>query len=217
MKVATFFKEDMGFKILAFVLAIMLWFFVTYKGQSEMVIDAQIEFKNTPKGYILIKQSITKVNIHISGHERLLKAMRPINARVIVDLSNSKKGENEIYFSRDDIVIPGTVKVLRIDPTYIRFTLDEMAVKTVPVRVPVIGIPEKGYRVRAIEINPSVIEIEGARSEINDINLIKTETVDVTGLDTDLQQNVKIHTGGKNIKTRINELSVKITIGKVHK
>ncbi|MCX8026487.1 MAG: CdaR family protein [Thermodesulfovibrionales bacterium] len=217
MRVFDFLKEDFGFKALAFILAVMLWFFVTYKGQSEMVIDAPIEFKNTPKGYILMKQSINKVDIHISGHERLLKAMRPIHARVVVDLSNAKKGENEIYFSRDDIVIPRTVKVLRMDPTFMRFTLDEISVKTVPVRVPVIGIPEKGYKVRAIEVIPSSIEIEGAKSEINGITLIKTETVDITGLDRDLQQTVKIHTGGKNIKTKTNELVVKISIVKVHR
>lgn len=217
MRAKDIIREDLGFKILAFILAVMLWFFVTYKGQSEMVIDAPVEFKNTPKGYILIKQSVNKVDIHISGHERLLKAMRPINARMIVDLSNAKKGENEIYFSRDDIVIPRTAKVLRMDPTFIRFSLDEIAVKTVPVRVPVIGIPEKGYKVRAIEVTPPLIEIEGAKSEISDLNLIKTETVDITGLYKDLQQNVKIHTGGKNIKTKTNELSVKITITKVHR
>ncbi len=215
MKINSLWKADAGLKVLAFVLAIMMWFFATYKGQSEMSIEAPVEFKNTPKGHIILKQSTNKVNLHISGHERLLKALRPINARVIVDLSNAKKGENEFYFSRSDIVIPGVIKVIRLEPTFIRFGLDELASKTVPVRVPVIGIPERGYKVSHIEVMPPSITIEGARSEINDITLLKTETVDITGLDTDLQQTVKVNTGGKNIIIKNAELTVRINIRKM--
>lgn len=217
MRFKSILKEDIGLKTLAFVLAVMMWFFATYKGQSEMVIEAPIEFKNTPKGFIILNQSVNKVNLQISGHERLLKAMRPLSARIVVDLTNAKKGENEFYFGRNDIVLPATVKVLRLEPTFIRFTLDELITKTVPVRVPVIGIPEKGYRVSLIEASPSVITVEGARSEISDLTLLKTETVDITGLDTDLQQTVKINPGGKNLILKTSEITARITIRKIQR
>jgi YbbR domain-containing protein len=217
VKRRTLWSGDLWLKAFAFILAVMMWFFATYKGQSEMVLEVPIEFKNTPKGYIILKQTINKVNIHVSGHERLLKALRPSNARVIVDLTKAKKGENEFYFSRSDVVISNAIKVIRIDPIVVKFVLDELGTKEVPVRVPVIGIPESGYKISAIEVLPKTIQIEGARSEINDIALLKTETVDVTGLDKDLQQVVKINTGGKNILVKEGEIIVRISIRKVQR
>lgn len=217
MKFLKSWKDDGLLKILAFSLAVMMWFFVTYKGQSEMVIEVPIEFKNIPKGFVLIKQSVNKVNVQISGHERLLKALRPINARLIVDSSSAKRGENEFHFNKNDVIIPRSLKVTRIEPTSIKYNLDESQTKTVPVRVPVIGIPDKGYKVTNISVNPSTVQIEGARSEINEINLLKTETIDVTGLDKDFQQNVKINTGGKNIMINNSEVLVRITISGVQR
>ncbi|HIJ60882.1 MAG TPA: YbbR-like domain-containing protein, partial [Nitrospirae bacterium] len=86
-----------------------------------------------------------------------------------------------------------------------------------PVRVPVIGMPDKGYKVTGISVIPSMVEIKGAKSEISEINLLKTETIDVTSLDKDFQQNVKINTGGKNIMINTPEVLVKITISGVQR
>jgi YbbR domain-containing protein len=209
--------SDMGLKILSVALAMSLWFFVTYRGQSEMAIDAPIEFKNVPWGLEILRQSIKRVSLNISGHERLLKALRPMDVRVVIDMSDAKKGEAVYYFDRDNVIIPRTIKVQRIEPVSVKMTLDESTSKTVPVKAYVVGAPEKGYRIKSIEVKPSVMEIEGAKTEIARISLLRTEAIDVTGMDSDMTQNARINTNGRNVRTKASEVTVKINIRRVGK
>jgi len=204
--------NNIGFKILSVALAISLWFFVTYRGQSEVTIDAPIEFKNIPVGLELIKQDIRNVNLSVKGHERLLKNLAPAGVRVVIDLSEAKKGEASYYFDKNNILIPRTIKVMRIDPAFVTVRLDESSTKIVPVRVAVVGTPEKGHRVKSIVVNPSSVAIEGAKTELARIAFLRTEHIDITGIDADVVQNVRLHTGGMNIRTNIAEVTVTIDI-----
>lgn len=206
--------NNIGFKILSVALAISLWFFVTHMGQLETSMDAPIEFKNVPEGLELIRQDIRNVNLNVKGHERLLQGLRPADVRVIIDLSEAKKGEASYYFDRNNILIPRTIQVMRISPAFVTVTLDESSTKVVPVRVAVVGTPEKGYRVKSITANPSSVTIKGAKSELARIAFLRTEPIDITGIDTDVVQNVKLYTGGVNIRTNIQEVVITIRITK---
>lgn len=209
--------SDIGLKILAVALALSLWFFVTYRGQSEVVMDAYIEFKNVPKGMELLRQNANKVNINISGHERLLKTLSPMDVRVFVDMSNAKKGEAVYYLDKGNVVMPRTIKVLRIEPTSVKVTLDESTSKILAVKANIIGAPEKGYIVKSVEVNPSSVKTEGAKTEMARIAVLRTEPIDITGIDSDIIQNVRISTNGRNIRTKVPEVTVKITIRRTAK
>lgn len=208
---------NIGLKILSLGLAISLWFFVTYRGQSEMIIDAPIEFKNVPKGLELLRQNIKNVGLNIRGHERMLKGLRPMDVRVVIDMADAKNGDNEFYFDKADIVIPRTIKVLRMDPTYVRVVLDESVSKVLPVKVPIVGTVDQGYRIKALIVNPQSVKVEGAKTEVQRIAVLRTEPVDVTGFDADISQNVRINTNGINIRTKTPEVTVKILIRGIEK
>ena len=94
--VKAFFMENLTFKILSVALALFLWFFVTFKGQTETSVEVPLEFKNTPAGMEILKQSARKINVSISARERILKELAQTDIRVVVDLSNAKFGENSI-------------------------------------------------------------------------------------------------------------------------
>lgn len=203
---------NIGLKILSLVLAMSLWFFVTYRGQSEMIIDAPIEFKNVPKGLELLRQNIKSVGLNIRGHERMLKNLRPMDVRVVINMADAKNGENEFYFDKADIIIPRTIKVLRMEPTYVRVVLDDSVSKVLPVKVPLVGTVEQGYRIKAVSVTPQYVTVEGAKAEVQRIAVLRTEPVDVTGFDADISQNVRINTNGINIRTRTSEVTVNIHI-----
>lgn len=210
--------SNMGIKILSVAIAISLWIFVTYRGQSEIVIDVPLEFKNVPKNLELLRQTAKQISLNISGHERFLKALRPADIRVFVDLSNAKKGESVYYLDKDNnIISPRIVKVVRMEPTSVKITFDESISKTVPVKAYIVGSPETGYRIKSVDVIPSSVEIEGAKREVAMIALLRTEPVDITEIDSDIIQNVRLNTNGRNIRTKVSEVTVKITIRKAGK
>src|SRR5208282_887738 len=204
--------SNLGIKVLSVVLAISMWIFVTYRGQSEMAVDVPIGFKNVPKGLELLRESAKVATLNLRGHERLLKSLKPMDINVFVDLSNAKRGETTFYLDKNAVVVPGTVDILRVEPTSVRVVLDESMVKTLPVKASIIGAPEKGFRIASADVKPSVVTVEGARTELERIAVLRTEAVDVSGFDSDINETVRLNINGRNIRTRTPEVAVSITI-----
>lgn len=207
--------SNLGLKVLAVVLAVSMWFFITYRGQAEMSLDVPIGFKNVPRGLEILKQSVRNVTLTMRGHERLLKSLRPVDIGVTIDLSNAKKGEATFFFDKDNVVAPRTLDILRIEPTYVKVTLDESIEKVVPVKPAIIGTPEKGYRVTTVEVKPSTVRVEGAKTELARVAVLRTEPIDITGLDSDIRQNVRLNSNGRNIRTDVAEVTLSISIKRV--
>ncbi len=204
--------SNLGIKILSVVLAISMWVFVTYRGQSEMAVDVPIGFKNVPKGLELLRESAKTVALNLRGQERLLKNLKPMDINVFVDLSNAKRGESTYYLDKNAVMVPGTVDILRVEPTYVRVVLDESMKKTLPVKASIIGAPEKGFRIVSVDVKPSAVTVEGARTEIERMAVLRTEAVDVTGFDSDIKETVRVNINGRNIRTQTPEVVVSITI-----
>lgn len=207
-----FFLENLGLKIAAVLLSIILWVFATSRGQSEISIDVPIQFKNIPSGFEMVNHSVKGVSLNIKGQERLIKNIKPSDIGVYVDLSNAKKGESVYYIDRDDIKLPPAITITNISPSNIKVSIEETIRKTVKVRPVIIGTPETGYYVKSIDTMPQTVVIEGIRSEVGKVNKIKTEPLDITGINETLTQNLKLDLKGMNIRTKTNDVEVKVVI-----
>jgi len=208
-----FLLENIGLKIAAVLLSIVLWVFVTSRGQSELSVDAPLEFKNIPQGLEVVNHPVKTITLTIRGQERFIKNIRPSDVRVPVDLSKAKKGESVYYIRRDDIVLPHAITVTNIIPSNIKVTVEETVAKTVKVIALITGEPERGYYVKSIDVRPQTAEIEGVRSEIARVKNIKTESLDITGLNETITQDLKLDLPGRNVRSTIGEVSVKVVIG----
>lgn len=207
------FFENLGLKIAAVLLSIILWMFATSRGQSEISIDVPIQFKNIPSGFELTNHDIKTISMNIRGQERLIKNVRPADISVYVDLSNAKNGESIYYIDRDDIKLPPAVTITNISPPSIKVSIEETITKTVKVKPVIFGTPETGYYVKSIATRPQTLVIEGIRSEIGRVNKIKTESLDITGINETLTQNLKLDLKGMSIRTKTNDVEVKVVIG----
>jgi YbbR domain-containing protein len=206
--------ENLGLKIASVIFSIVLWMFVTSRGQSEVSLDVPIEFRNIPSGYEIVSYSVKNVNVNIKGQERLIKSVKPSDVHVYVDLKKAKKGENLYYISSDDIELSRAFTVTNVKPSYIRIFVEETIKKSVKV-VPIItGYAANGYFIKSVDVEPRMIEIEGIRSEVDKVSYVKTEPIDITGLNDSIFQEVRIDLSGKNVKTATNYVRVNIIIKK---
>lgn len=206
------FTENIPLKIAAVLIAVILWLFVTSKGQTEASFDLPLEFVNIPEGLDIVRYDVKTVNVVIRGYERFIKNIKQADLRINIDVSKARRGENQIPISERHIRIPNTVSVIRIAPSSVRVVLEEKLKKRVPVRAVITGRPERGYFVSSIQTIPEVIEIEGVRSEIKTINHINTEVVDISGLRHDLTQEVGLDLAGKKIKSERDSIEIIIRI-----
>jgi YbbR domain-containing protein len=205
-------SENLGLKVSAVLLSLLLWFFVTSRGQSEMSIEVNPEFKNVPVGLGIVNNTTRNVVVTIKGQERLMKNVRPSDVRVFVDLAKAKKGEGTYYIDLNDIKLPYAMTVTNVSPVSVKVRLDETISKTVRV-VPVIsGTPEEGYAVKAVLVRPPNMAIQGLKTEMRKINELKTEVMDISGLKETTTQELNIDTSGINVKPEANSVQVTVQI-----
>lgn len=204
--------ENFGLKVTAVVMAIILWFFVISKGQSEISLDVPMELKNIPQGLESIKQAVKSVNVSLKGQDRILRNMKPSDVRVHIDLSRAKKGKGIYYINKDDVRIPPTINITGITPSSAWIVLEETIIKTVPVNAITVGSPKEGFVTSSVEVSPKDVAIEGVRTETGKVKFLRTEPVDISEADKTFTQIVRIDTAGRNIRTDMHEVSVRVVI-----
>jgi len=207
-------SKNLGLKITAVLLSILLWVFATSRGLSEIVLDVPLEFKNIPPRLELMYYDVKAVSLNIKGQERLIRTIRPTDIRVWIDLTKAKKGEGIYAINKNNISLPLTVTVKNITPSSVKVSLEESVSRTVKVRPIVVGIPEKGYYIKSISVVPQTVDLEGTSSKIKKVDKVKTEPLDVTGRSETLTKDLKLDVSGMNIRTKVDEVKVKVVIAK---
>jgi YbbR domain-containing protein len=204
--------ENLGLKLTAVFLSIVLWVFVTSRGQSEISLDVPIEFKDIPPGLEIVNHSVKVINLNVRGQERLLKNIKPADIMVSLDLSKAKKGESTYYIHREDIRLPHAITVTNINPSSFKVTTEETIQKTVRVVPMVTGEPVRGFSVKSVSVIPPNVEIEGIRPEIARINTLKTEPLDLTGMNETFTQDLKLDLTGRIVRTKTATVMVQVVI-----
>jgi len=214
MKIREMLSDNLALKLLAFIGALALWFFVSYRGQAETTIEANIDFKNVPSGFEILRQNIKRVNIGVRGHEVILSGLKPSDVRVVVDLANARKGESTYSFDINDVKSRSSVKFVRIEPNSVKVFLDESVTKSFRVTPNLTGEPARGYEIKKVTVEPAAVNVEGAKTEMARMSTLRTELLDVSGVDTTIQQRIRLEANGRNVRIKTPEVSIIVTIGK---
>ena len=208
-----FIFKNLGLKLASIILAIVLWFVASSRGQSEIFIDVPLEFMNIPSGLEMIHSSDKTISLNIKGPEKYIKNIKPSDIRALIDLSKAKKGESTYYLAKDNIQLPrSTVTLLNMSPSRVTVTTEETVTKTVRVIPIITGKPESGYKLQTTAVVPKNIQIQGIQSEIENIRNIKTESVDITGVRETFAQELKLDLRGTNIRAKPDSVTVTVLI-----
>lgn len=204
--------ENATLKASAVVLAVILWFLVVSKGQTEISLTVPIEYTNIPTGLEIARHEVRSANVVIRSHETLSRNIRSDTVRVSVDVGKGKKGEGLFPVRKDDVRLPYGASIARIEPSSVKVVLEETLSKNVAITADVSGVPEKGYYLKSVEVNPAEMVIEGAKSVVRKIGTVKTEPIDITGLTEDFRQEVGLVLQNSTIRSKTAKADVHIRI-----
>jgi YbbR domain-containing protein len=204
--------DNLPLKIAAVLLSLVLWLYVTSRGQSEISLDVPVEFASIPRGLEIVNHSVRTVTINVKGQERLIKNLRTSDIRVSVDMEKAKAGDMFYPIRTDDILLPSSLVVSSVNPSSVRIRMEETAQKTVRVFPVIAGEPHSRYYVKTIVVKPPVVTVEGIRSEVMKVKSMRTELVDITGFSETFTQDVRLDLGGRNVRLKKTEVSVEVVI-----
>jgi len=83
------------------------------------------------------------------------------------------------------------------------------------VKPDIVGTPENGYAIVEIISSPDSLIIEGPKSLVRKIRRIKTEPIDINGLNSDLIYKANLNLANSSIRKSINKVDVNISVKKI--
>ena len=209
-----FFTTNIWLKLTSLVLAILLWFFVILSGRSDVTIDIPVNFINLPPKLEIVDFPQT-VSISIEGQERMFKDLKKININAVIDLSEAKTGKSFFTMTRDNIELPKMLTIRNIDPETVSLKIEDQLIKKVDIIPDIVGTPEKGFAIVEVISSPDSFIIEGPKSLIRKIRRVKTEPIDINGINSDLTYKANLILTNSNIRKNINKVEVNISVKQI--
>lgn len=212
MAIREFILNNFLIKILSIAFAIILWFFVTSKGKIEVNFNVPLEFRKIPSSFVIVGDVNEYIDVRLKGRDSAIGGLSAGQISAHLDLSDAKPGDNIVYLSPENIVVPPNIEVMRINPKAVKLRLEPLIRREVRVMPETIGMPGKGYSVKEIEVSPLTVTVEGAESVINKLSSVKTEVISLSGIDKrETLLDVKLNLYGRDVKI-INRGYVKVRI-----
>lgn len=209
-----FITKNIGLKISSLVVAVLLWFFVILSGRVEISMDIPVTFVNVPPKLEVFDAPDT-VSVDIKGQERILRSLKKNEVSAVIDLRDAKAGRAFFTLSKNNIRLPKNLIVTGIDPETVGLTIETQLNKTVTVRPAVTGLPEKGFVIADVKVVPDEVVLEGPRSVISKIYSVKTEPLDINGINSDLKYRANLNVSDSNIRKNIDKVDVFISVEKI--
>lgn len=173
--------EDFGLKLLALLLA-MLLFAVSRQPVSDIrLVGVPLEFRDLKPGLEISGDVEQTVSVRLRGPRDAVRSLTPNQLSVVADLSTKEPGERVIQLKPDDVSRPDNIEVTRIDPSSIGIRIEPTMRKHVAVEPRLLGSPASGFEVYDVSLAPQTVELEGARAEVEEVDRVPTETVRLDG------------------------------------
>jgi hypothetical protein len=163
-------------KVMALVLSVMLWFSMTYLGESKMVFSVPISFENLSKTSVLRDADNRDVLITLNGPVSLLKNLRARDITAPLDLVNVKEGRQVLAIKKSDITVPAGMKIESIKPDYVVVDIDKIVEKELRTVVKLNSKWAGIYQVSSWQ--PRRVRVEAPRELLDKSEAIETIPVD---------------------------------------
>lgn len=202
--------RNLGLKALALLLGVLLWF--TISGHViERRISVPISYRNVPATLELTGEQTDRVTLHVSGDDNVVSALTEGSLRVTVDLEGSRPGTNLLPLRTDQVVAPGRIEVLQIEPGTVTVSLERVGQIRVPVRPRVEGQPAPGHVVSGIVTEPAMVTITGPESRLTGAIAVITENVVIEGRTGRVVQEVGVGVAGAQLRVQ-SPRTVRVTV-----
>jgi len=201
-------------RLLSLFLAFVLWWVVSAPRRepvSERAFAAPLSLLRMPRDLIITTQVPDTVSVRLRGRVSDLRAVSSQNLEVPLDLSNAQPGDATVTLLPRAINVPPDIEVMSIDPNQLRFRIEQLRQKVVPIRPFLAGPPPAGYVVGDVTMNPSYALVSGPASQIRKLTEVATDRIIMTGRTATFVQNVAVVSDSPYVRI-INPQTVDATV-----
>jgi len=172
--VAETWKDNLIYKLIAVLLAVLLWLYVTADQNPplEKTLNLGVNYENLLDNLTLTSKT-NAINIKIRGDQKIINSLSLKDFEASVDLAQVKMGEQML-----PVIIgnPLGIEIIDVNPKEVQVNVDKLVEKQVPVTAALLGETAHGYSSFKATIKPSQVVIRGPA---NILDTLEEARVDV--------------------------------------
>jgi YbbR domain-containing protein len=207
-----FVRNNIGYKLLAVLLALMLWYYVT--DQRDPIINRSFQCPVEPRGLAseqVLVSSFPDVSVTVKGSKSLMQKISKDEIRVFVNIPQQDVGDLILPV---EVEVPLGIQVISTDPERIRVNLDYYSEKSVPVKVMVQGELDAGFTFKPPVVTPDKVTVRGPSRLLAKVSQV-SGVLKLNGGRSDIQQKVLVKAPkdvGSNVEIRPNFVQVQLSV-----
>ncbi|MEN9529487.1 MAG: hypothetical protein RI932_1360 [Pseudomonadota bacterium] len=211
-RVTRIFTQNLGLKILALGFSLALFLIVRNQQVREFNRIVRVRFQ-TEQGVIVVGPTERIVNVTLRMPDTLFSRV-PSDEELTgdVDLRKERLGKIRVGLSSENFPNLDKRYSLTMQEPWLDVELDRLETKKVTVKAVLQGSPKLGFEISRVTVNPSEVELTGARMALTKIDSISTIPVDVSNLggkDYTAQAGLALDLGS-SFKPSIDKVTVKV-------
>jgi hypothetical protein len=171
------------------IIGIGLSFFLGKRG--DVILSIPVQLENVPADLVAVSD-VNMLEVHVRGPVRVLDTLKGQNILYSIDLSQGTPGVLPVTVSKYAIRVPRKLAVVAVQPQSLTIRFEKRLEKTVPIVPDLCGAPPEGYVVSRVVVTPSVVELSGPHTVIDQLTAIRTTPIDVNGLTATIKKKVAL-------------------------
>jgi len=173
--------RNLGMKIIATILGVLLWFTVSSQ-QIERSVRVPVEYRNMPGTLELTGDQTESVYVHLRGPDNVISRLEPGDVRAVLDMGQATAVEHGTFPLRtDEVISPAGAEVMWIEPREVALSLERIGSATVSVVPNITGTPAPGYVRGKVTVSPATVGIIGPATDVKDLQAVSTDPVSIDG------------------------------------
>jgi len=184
--------RHLGLKVLAIMLASVLWFTVAGEHVVERSLRVPLAVRNLPTHLEIVGDLPDSVDVRVRGSSAQLSRLDAGDVVAMLDLSSDRTGQRLFHLRADEVRVPYGIEVAQVIPPTISLSLEKSVKRSVPIVPATDGDPAAGFVVGRIVAEPSTAMVVGPESHVRDVASATTEAVDIDGKNQRVREVVNI-------------------------
>lgn len=210
--------ENVPLKVLSLMLAAALFLLAREDRVKETEIDVPVIVGNVGELTVFTGDAPRSVRVRLQGRwSRLLRVLESRLEPYVIDLQGYQDGS---VYPFDTARIEGLLsvhglRVLSVFPPSIVVHVEPRTSKMVPVVPDLVGEPDTGYLIeeRQIQLDPALVEVSGASTDIAEIEIVRTAPIDLRGVSKTLRTTIAVRRpAGKRVWVEPERIAVSIPL-----
>jgi len=177
-------KENTREKILAIVLACILWVVFGYQRETiRREFTVPIEYLNAPMELVIEEPKIAEASVMLMGHAQALQLLNPSDLKISIDLEKVRPGKQEILLTAKMVKNASNLNVTSIRPERVTVSTSRLLPVSVPIETLTDNKPPPGIEVESITVTPREARVLIPKNLSGKRVRIITDPVDLSQLD----------------------------------